>query len=275
MKEFSHSEKLNLLPETQELLKSVQALTGMPVDIQPDPGIRGMGRAVYIASETSGNQSHRVLYDPLYEQFLDHHVAHECGHILRLAAVDVNERVALVTTSDHTENAALQLLPDIEELLERGDVSEDYLGKLLPLWLSGTISQLYNTPADIHIERWIHQDYPTLRSTQTASILSSAEQAHLVLNPMIEEVTPRHIWNVSNAMNYALFKSAINLSGNNELIKPYKGTPAEILGEDLFEMIESTADTGFEGDRQLVDLWADKLELQGWFTWQKYQRLAS
>ena len=241
MKEFSHSEELNLLPETRELLKSVQALTGIPVDLQPDPGIRGMGRAVYVASETSRNESHRVLYDPQYEQFLDHLVAHECGHILRLAAVDVSERVALVATSDMQKYAALQLLPDIEELLERGDVSEHYLGELLPLWLSGTITQLYNTPADIHIEGWIHQDYPALRTIQTASILSSAEQAHLVLNPMIEEVTPRHIWDVSNAMNYALYKSAFNLSGHKELITPYKGTPSEMLGEELFEMVEGGA----------------------------------
>lgn len=263
-----------LLPETRGLLHEIRDLTGLPVDIQPDPSIRGKGRAVYIASDPSAER-HRVLYDPKYERYLDHLVAHECGHIVRVAAASSSERIIAVMTSAQRYDAAIQLLPDIKKLLNRGVIRERYLEDLVPLWLHGTVSQLHNTPADIHIERWLHREFPSLRNVQEASLMSQAQEAHQVLDPSIEECTPRLIWDASNAMNYALMHAAGDLSGRDEFVAPYRGTHAEAVGTELLAMLESTPDTGLVGDRELSDRWADRLGLKGWLAWRRVDDLSA
>lgn len=266
MTERSRGESPALLPETQALLHEIRQATGMPVDIQREPAIRGNGRAVYLAADPSAER-HRVLYDPKYERFLDHLVAHECGHIVRVSAASPSERAIPVMTSAHRYDAALQLLPQIEELLNSGVLTERYLEELLPLWLSGTVSQLHNTPADIHIERWLHREFPSLRTVQAASLMSQAREAHEVLGPSIEIFTPPLVWDASNAMNYALMQSAAELFGREAFVQPYRGTHAKLQGRELLAMLDDTPDTGFAGDRELTDRWADRLGLQGWMSW--------
>lgn len=272
MTERPRSEHPALLSETRELLNEIHRLTGMPVDIRGEPAIRGTGRAVYIAANPSAEQ-HRVLYDPKYERFLDHLVAHECGHIVRLAATAPAERTLAVMTSAQRYDAAIQLLPEIEEMIGRGVIKEWYLDELLPLWLSGTISQLYNTPADIHIERWLHREFPSLRKVQEASLMSQAREVHQVLDLSVELATPPLIWNASNAMNYALIRPAADLFGGEAFVRPYRGTNAEALGSELLAVLESTPDTGFLGDRELSDRWADRLGLTGWMGWRRIDEL--
>jgi hypothetical protein len=272
MKERHDREPARLLPDTQELLREIHDLTGLPVDVQCQPALRGKARAVYIACDPTAER-HRILYDPKYERFLDHLVAHECGHIVRVAAASPSDRALPVMTSAQRYEASLQLLPGIEDLLERGIIQPEYLDTLLPLWLSGTVYQLHNTPADIHIERWLHREFPGLRKIQAASLMSQAREAHQVLGPEIELCTPRLVWDASNAMNYALMKSAMDLFGPEEFVRPYEGTKAEAVGTELLAMVDSTPDTGLVGDRQLSERFAERLGLKGWLTWRRIDDL--
>lgn len=273
MKEFEHSEQPKLLPETQELIEKIHTLTGFTVEIQAEPKLHGSARAVLDLARLSSDRCHRVLYDPKFERFLDHHVAHECGHIVRLMTVDENEQVVSVVTRASRKIAVQQLFSNIKGPFDDKNMNEDYWEAISSAWITGIVMQLHNTPPDIHIERWIHQEHPPLRKIQAASILSMARDCHKVLKPRVKLATPPLIWDASNAMNYAILRSAAELYGRDDFIKPYEGTKAEIMGMELFEMFGSTPDTGFACDKQLSDQWADRLGLKNWYIWRNIRDL--
>ena len=58
----------------------VEDETNRHLIIRPDDQIRGRGRAIFVVSDPNPDH-HLVLFDPLESRYLDHLVAHECGHI--------------------------------------------------------------------------------------------------------------------------------------------------------------------------------------------------
>ena len=267
-----HEAPPSLHPDTQHLLDEIRIHTGLPVDIHPQPALRGQARAVYVVGDPAAER-HRVFYDPKYKRYLDHLIAHECGHIVRLSAASQSERVIPVVTNTQRHEAAIQLLPDVSRLLNRGLLDEDDLGVVLPLWLHGTISQLHNTPPDIHIERWLYREFPDSRERQFASIASQARDFHQAMQPKVEVVTPKVIWRASNAMNYALLKACGNLFHRPDLTRPYRDTTPGRVGEKLLSLLDAAPDTGHAGDRQLSDLWSEHLGLRGWLEWRRLDDL--
>ena len=159
MRERFEPEQSALLPETLRLLSKVELETGRQINIRPDEAIRGRGRAIYVVSDPNPDR-HLILFDPAESRFLDHLVAHESGHILRFHRAEPQERVIPVLTGERRGRAVRQLLPDIQTLVKRG-IPEEAIAEVYSIWLSGTIAQLSDTPADIRIERWIGETFPT------------------------------------------------------------------------------------------------------------------
>ena len=46
---------------------------------------------------------------------------------------------------------------------ELSHLPESIREQMLDIWLGGIITQVTSLPACVRIERWIHQEYPTLR----------------------------------------------------------------------------------------------------------------
>ncbi len=260
-----------LLPDTRDLLEEIRRCTGVPVEVRADPSVRGHGRAVYAATDIDTSR-HLILYDPKFESFLDHLGGHECGHLVRFACASSVDRVVPVLTSDKRYELTLQLLPEIERLIRAG-LPEGAVAEVLPIWLGGTVAQLQNTPADIHIERWLHREFPGLRAVQERSIASMAREYHQVLQPQVERCTPRLLWEASNAMNYAYLKSMADLMERPDFVRPYLRTQAASIGRELLEVLDGSADIGLAGDRLMSDRWAERLRLRGWLNWTLVDRL--
>jgi hypothetical protein len=260
-----------LLPDTYGLIRDVQEQTGRVVEILPEPAIRGRGRAIYVVTDPDPER-HLVLYDPRERRHLDHLVAHECGHILRFAEAAPADRVVPVMTSERRDQAISQLLPELSALSRAGYPAQ-VLADVIPIWPSGTIAQLSDTPSDIRIEQWINCEYPGLRRIQQASLVGQAHELHLVAGRAVEQVTPRSIWNASNAMNYALVKAIAQLHYRNDLLTPYARSGARLMGESLFGMVDANIDEGLAADRWLSQRWAEDLGLQDWFEWRRLDQL--
>jgi hypothetical protein len=261
----------SLLPDTHRLIRHVEEQTGRTVEIQPEPAIRGRGRAIYVVTDPDPDR-HLILYDPAERRFLDHLVAHECGHILRFAEAEPGARVVPIMTTECRTRAIDQLGPELTDLVRRG-YPRGVLADVVPIWLSGTVAQLSDTPSDIWIERFIANDYPGLRKVQEASLMRQARELHLVAGKAVERVTPRSVWIASNAMNYALVKAVARLFHRTELMTPYTFSPSRTLGESLFAMVEAEPDDGLAGDRWLSERWAEELGLRDWLEWRRLEEL--
>ena len=165
-----------------------------------------------------------------------------------------------------------QLLPDIAVLVRRG-IPEKAIAEVYSVWLSGTIAQLSNIPADIRIERWLWRDFPVLRPAQEASLRHQIRTLHLVAGRAVEVATPKSVWRASNAMNYALVKTVSDLVDDRRLLRPYAGSWAERIGEELLRTVNESRDGGLADDRRLSDLWATRLGFREWYEWRTLDEL--
>ena len=230
------------------------------------------GRAIYLVTDPDPER-HLIVFDPQEQPFLSHLIGHECGHILRFARAKPEDKTVPVMTGARRAKAIRQLLPDIQKLVERG-VPEGAIAEVYSVWLSGTIAQLSDTPADMFIERWLWAEQPGLRRAQEASLRSQVTTLHLVNKPVVAAFTPESVWRASNAMNYALVKTISQLFQDRSLLRPYAGSQSQKLGEELFDMVDSSDDLGLAGDRRLSLQWAKHLGSQDWFEWRRRDELA-
>jgi hypothetical protein len=270
MTERDGQERATLLPVTRELLSEVEASTGLPIRVIASERIRGHGRAIFAASDPDPSR-HLIIYDPKYEAFLDHHVAHECGHIVRFSAASESERCLPVLSKRLGAFAGLE--DDLAAMMDRG-IPDRAIEEMLPIWLGGTVAQVSNVPADIRIERWLYREFPDLRDAQRRSNLDQVDELHRCLRADVRQLTPRMLWSANNTMNYAFVASLAQLFDRPSLLKPYRAFH-EIAdsGRALLKIVDGTDDTGLPGDRGLTDAWAERLGVLGWYEWRRLDEL--
>jgi hypothetical protein len=271
MKERTTDDRLTLLPITRSLLHQIEEDTARPVVIRADARVRERGRAVYVASDPDPTR-HLILYDPAQERHLDHLVAHECGHTSRLAEADPSERVVPVLTEARRAGAAFELLPELSRIVQFG-VPEGLISEMLTIWLGGTIVQVANTPADIHIETNIYESMPELRRRQAESLVEQLNTVARAMRPVVAGFTPEPVWQASNAMNCAFAKALSRLLDKPELIQPYRHTSAEKLAAELLAIDDAHPDSGLTGDVAAADLWAEMLGVRDWYEWRTLESL--
>jgi hypothetical protein len=252
-------------------MDEVQERTGRQVEVRPDPAVRGRGRAIYVVTDRDPRR-HLILFDPQHEHHLNHLVAHECGHIVRFAVAEQRDRRVPVMTSERRTLATRQLLPELTRLVKDG-IPEGAIADVLPTWLSGTIAQLSDTPADIYIERWLWETHPSLRAPQEASLRSQVQTLQLVHRPVVAAFTPEPVWRASDAMNYALVKAISRLLREPSLVRPYARSEAQRAGDELLQIVDASPDIGLAGDRRLSELWAARLGIGDWLEWRTLDTL--
>jgi hypothetical protein len=269
-RERREPQPLQLLPETRRLLADTERLSGRPIEIRPDPAVSSRGRAIYVVSDPDKSRD-LVLYDPEYERFLSHLAAHETGHIRHFSQAPEQERTVPVLTEERRIAATRWLLPDLADLLARG-IPERALPGMLSLWLSGTVAQLSDTPADIEIERYVWENYPALHAAQRASLTDQVRTLHKVADTRLLAVTPPSIWLASNSLNFALVKSVAGFLKEPWMLRAYRHSQAEMLGEELSDAM-ATGAAGLAGFRQVTDEWANRLGFRGWYEWRRLDEL--
>jgi hypothetical protein len=72
------------------------------------------------------------------------------------------------------------------------------ISEMLTIWLGGTIVQVANTPADIHIETNIYESMPELRRRQAESLVEQLNTVARAMRPVVAGFTPEPVWQASN-----------------------------------------------------------------------------
>lgn len=254
--------ELNLLKSTQDILDLILDMTGKPVKFILKPDMRTLA-VVKIARESM--PAHIIYYRDSKSGIMNHLVAHECGHIYRMMSVPVEYRKVPASTP---ANKRIALEPLENELME--------LSKIVPveqfanMWFEGIVSQVTNIVVDMRIEKWIFDNYPKLRKVQKISIDKQMKENVQVLADRVKKMTPKHIYDTNNSMNYAFAYFMESLISKN-YIAPYKRTPYVELGTKLANLVIETEDHGYKQDIEIIDKWVNILNLDGWFFWTDFE----
>jgi hypothetical protein len=155
---------LNLIDPVDEILEKVKELTGKHIkfiernDLPTDATLK-------LARKNM--PSHLILYKAEHDEAINHLIAHECGHALRMFAAPEEKRLIPSTHEQVKRNALAEIEPEVQRL--SSVFPSDRLAEVVNLWYSGIIRQLTNLPPDIMVEKWIYDGYPVLRPYQSAT----------------------------------------------------------------------------------------------------------
>lgn len=257
---------LHLIEPVNEILEKVRELTGKDVKFI-ERGDLPTDATLKLARKNM--PSHLILYKTEHHKAINHLIAHECGHALRMFAAPEEKRLIPSTNEQLKRNALAEIEPEAQRLFSV--LSSDKLAPVLNLWYSGIIRQLTNLPPDIMVERWIYGEYPALRPYQSRSIEKQHKEALAGLWMQVAKMTPRKILDASNIMNYAFFRTIGPHFGIN-YVRPYNSSPYFDKGKKLATITENYADS-YEGDIEMVNKWGDFLSLSAWFTWIDFENV--
>ena len=257
---------LDLIEPVNEILEKVKELTGKDIEF-----IKNNNLTTYAALKMARKNmpSHLIFYKAEHDEIINHLIAHECGHILRIFGV-LEEKRLIPKTDDRIKlNALAQIESEIQRL--SSVLPFDKLTQIVNLWYSGIIRQVTNFPPDIMIEKWIYDEYPKLRPYQSQSIKKQHEEALAGLSTQVMKMTPRKIFDASNIMNYAFFR-ILGMHFKINYVRPYNNSPYLSKGKKLASITEDYVDN-YEGDIEKINEWAIFLNLSKWFIWTDFENI--
>ncbi len=249
----------------QQVMARVEAETGRPVSVEQDRSLTLLS-AVQVAR--GPHPMHTIRYNPATVAEPDYVICYQCGFILRLFANAPSTRCDLAATKTGRS--------EMDRLASKGPLSklpEPAARQLRENWLNGILTQLRSYPIGLRVDAWIAEDFPSLKAQQFASTTWQLQQNLAVLRPEIAQLTAEEIYRASVGMNAALAAYWADAVGQPQLTLPYKATKYLGLAEQLLE-IWRTVPKDAAHDQELVDAWADRLGMKGWYAWIPYPETA-
>lgn len=237
------------------------------VNREPLPGIQ-LGRT-QLAWKYNRDYHAITLTSKLPAEMLFHHIlSHECLHIeLETAARQVSKNRWFTTTEESLQLAIASMDRDIRKIVRSTGQSEEPLRGMLWRMLPDALSQLYNAPLDILIERQLSED-ARLRDAQFCSLCLQVHNASRVgLNPESRSIVPPALLTHNDTLNGAAAFFLDTFSrGATDFFSLYRSLPTARLARDVHGLCASHKHAP-GSEYELVDEIANLLGCRNWYSW--------
>lgn len=251
------SQKYNILPVIHEIIELVRNVSKKDVEFQLFINMKTDGitkiarnRMVKHVIKIKENNVARV----------NHTIAHECCHILRMMEANPSDRI-IPFTNNVTNSAAYDTLSS-----ELNMLPVNMRQKVFDFWSWGLIMQLTNLPVDSKIEMWLYKNYPALRNYQIKSLETDANLCLVGLSKEVEKNTIGKIFFMSNAMVYAYLKMISLITGVDYSHNFINHINIVNAGNNLYKYLEGE-DKGLIQDIEIIKAWGNYLNINDWYTW--------
>jgi len=256
---------LDLPDSVNRIFDEVKSLTGKAVKLIEKSDLNTYA-TIKIARKSMPD--HLMYYKPEHTGIINHLIAHECGHILRVYGAEPESRLVPFSNDQLKLKALQDIEPEIQKLSQM--LPFEGMVQITDIWYVGTIKQLTSFPSDIMIEKWIHDEYPDLRPYQSQYMKKQYDEAVQGLSGRVERVTPHKILQASNSMNYAFFHILETHFKDNYYLRRYDTSAYAGVGNELV-LLQQKSENNYKGDIDTVNRWAETLKCSHWFSWRDFE----
>jgi hypothetical protein len=246
-----------LLDSTREILRLGEQLSGRPIRVGED---RNLSVLATIKMALGDMPMHLISYRPIQGRQPDYHICYQCGFIIRLFETPPADRFDFGIGPN--ASATMDALLADPSLPPETWKAKDML-------MNGLLTQLRSVPIGLRIDEWLWSKYPDLQKEQIASARIQLQQNASALHPTIRKRFPRQVVATNTAMNSAFALFWANKLHDDSVVLPYRAIGEEGAGRALIDALGQVGASP-SCDRDLVDRWAEKLGLQGWYKWVPY-----
>lgn len=255
---------MSLSDITKQVLKLVEARSGIPVHVETDPNLPAtiLAKVVMARGQLA---LHRVFYRPDSSSPPDYLICQQAGFILRLFDTPPDKRFDFA--GSEKADVAVERL-----------VNEHPVGRMVPptgrqqlcqMLRDGLLYHLRSIPLGMRVDQWIATELPSLADLQRQSILRQVQDAVVTLAPQHRQVSPAKIYDATETISAAFAAFWAARLNQPQLALPFKAAGYLQAGQELLAMWEATPDVP-ENDGSIVDAWAEKLGVADWYRWVPY-----
>lgn len=257
---------MTLQKVTNEVLRSVEEVTGRPVLVQPDPSLGTILAKVNMARGSAA--AHLVTYNPSAGASADYGICSQCGFLLRTFGVPKQDRFSVGGSASGRKEAE-QLLIEHHRMRGRPLPKEVFSG-LLERLFGGLILQLRSMPISVRVDAWIQRSYPELAEQQKKAIVRQLNDNSMSLKPEVREIAPDKFIQSSVDMNAGFALYWARAWSDPLLGVPYKSSGNLEIGEKLLGLLDEIPDDPAH-DKKLIDAWGSHVGLNGWYEFLPYE----
>jgi hypothetical protein len=252
-----------LSPTVEKVLRQVEKATGLPVHVEPDSTLP-KNILAKVTMARGGIPFHQVAYQSASSAAPDYLIVFQCGFILRRFAVSIGDRYDLAQAPHAEETVRGWVTKNPKQPNPALHQAEGLIGFLF----NNLLSQLRSVPVGLRIDDWILKSFPELRPLQEEALTKQLNDNAAALKPDVQKIIPEQALatNLTMSAAYAIFWA--DRLGQTQITLPYKASGYMEKGQELFDLWRDTPSDPAH-DKSLIDRWAEKLSLQGWYTWVK------
>jgi hypothetical protein len=255
---------MSLSEITQKVLRLVETRSGIPVNVEPDPGLPGSTLAKVVMARGTLNL-HRVFYRPDSSLAPDYLICKQAGYILRLFDTPPEKRFDFVGSSEGL--AAVERLVSAHPVVKM--MPPQSLPQFCQILYDGLMFHLRSIPVGMQVDRWLATEFPALAESEKASVLREVQDSVATLAQQHRQYSPPKIYDATQAISAAFTAFWADRLNQPQLSLAFKAAGYFQAGQELLSLWQSTPDAA-ENDRKLIDGWAKKLEIAGWYHWMPY-----
>lgn len=255
---------MRLSETTRKVLQLVETRSGIPVHVEPDPNLPGTMLAKVVMAR-GALALHSVTYRPNSSSPPDYLICQQAGFILRLFETPPEKRFDFAPSP--AGRSAVERLVKAHPVA--GSLPPQALPQLCGMLLDGLLSHLRSIPVSMRVDRWLAKDFPELAELQKSSIIRQVQDSAATLAPQHRHVAPQKIYHATQTISAAFASYCADQLNQRQLALPFKSTGYFQTGQELLAIWKIVPEAP-ENDRTIIDRWAAKLGIAGWYEWVPY-----
>ena len=256
---------MSLLPYTIEVIRQVETLSGIPVEIRADANLPGSHLAE-VRMARGESKSHLVLYKPNGVEAPDYLICYQCGFVLRLFKNKPGERFDLSSTAE----GEAEVLKTVTAMHGKRGVPAQATQELATFIYSSHLRQLRSYPIGFRVDRWIRDTAPELVELQKNAAFRQLQDNAAIFRPEVSQTIPERSLKLNHTLNAAFAIFWADILGQPDFLRPYQSTGFLEPARKLIALSDSTMDDP-ASDCALVNSWAKELGMMNWYRWVPHQ----
>ncbi len=252
---------------TREIINALEEKSGYIVDVKEDPDLSTLA-TIRVAR---GNlPAHLLTFKPgAKDETPDFAICWQCAMAMRMYECPPEERF-LIASAPEGDRALERILRTPDGIAQKYQLGGTQLASFKAQLFNGLITHLRSVPVGLRVSETLTLDYPDLLELEVKHVEKELEIAKQTRSENVKAMIPTEVYNPTQYINAAY---AIYWAGRLEkpnIVNPYRLEGFDVHGQkllDIFEKIPSDPTNDYE----LIDRWADYLNIRNWYTWLPYQ----
>lgn len=252
---------------TRTIISSLEEKSGYLVQLVEEPNLPTLAT---LRLARGNMPAHILLYKPEHRiELPDYAICWQCYLAMRMYACPPEQRFTI--------GGSRKSIQELDEIInapggmaQKYRMNETQAQDIINKLLGGLITHLRSVPVGLRISETLTLDYPELLDLETQHVEKELNINRETLSAPMRDMMPKEIYNPTQYINaaYALFWAG--RMEDPKVSNPYHLEGFDRQGQKLLNIYESVPADPLH-DVELIDRWADYLEIRDWYSWLPYE----